>query len=368
MTLKAIAYKSGYTDSNVATATYAINIPSDDTPPTGSIIINGGDLYTSSTSVTLTLTYSDDGSGVKDVRYGNSGDPSWSDWEAPSPTKSWILRSEDGSKVVVYQIRDYDYNTATYYGHITYDATPPGAFTVSSSTHPDQDVGYSSNDPSFTWTIPTDSSGIAGYSIGISPYSFAIPNQIIDTTDNTFSYTDVEDGQWYFIVRAVDNAGNWGYIANYRFKIDTTSEMETLDFDVSFEDEVYVVETCSNSSVTDLVFSQPAKRLMFTVEGSDGTVGVCDITFPADLLSGAFTVYMDDTQLLEGVDYTGSYNATHHTISINYEHSSHVIEVFGTHVIPDFTAWLFISFLMLATLVGFALKSRLKKHPNPNLT
>ena len=103
------------------------------------------------------------------------------------------------------------------------DYTPPGAPVVSSSTHPDQDTYYSNNDPEFTWTIPADDSGIAGYSVTFGQNSFAMPDETIGTTDNSFSYSDVEDGVWYFDVRAVDNAGNWGDKGSYIIKIESTS-------------------------------------------------------------------------------------------------------------------------------------------------
>jgi hypothetical protein len=79
----------------------------DTTPPVGSIIINNGDEYTSSTSVTLTLTAEDPESGVDEVRYSNTG--IWdSPWEKFSATKSWTLMSGDGVKTVYYQIKNND--------------------------------------------------------------------------------------------------------------------------------------------------------------------------------------------------------------------------------------------------------------------
>lgn len=291
-------------------------------------------------------------------------------WRVDSGSSTWttgtsvtVSAVSDGSHTFYVRAKDNAGNYGSWGSHtFQIDNTAPSAPTVSSSTHPNQDAWYSNNDPSVSWAVPTDTSGIAGYSIGISPYSFAVPDEIVDTNDNTFSYMDVEDGEWYFHVRARDNAGNWGSDANYRIRINASSSMMvTLYFDVSFEDEVYVVETCSNSSVTDLVFNQSAKRIMFSVEGSDGTVGVCDVTFPADLLSGGFTVFIDDMQLVEGVDYTLAFNGTHNTISVSYVHSSHVVEVFATEVVPDFAAWLLLPFLVSATLLGLALRRKLKK-------
>ncbi len=96
-----------------------------DLPPTGSITINNGDAYVNSTSVTLTLIYSDPGSGVNQVRYSNDG-VSWSSWEAASPTKAWTLSSGEGLKTVRYQVRDNSGTiSATYSDTITVDASTP---------------------------------------------------------------------------------------------------------------------------------------------------------------------------------------------------------------------------------------------------
>jgi hypothetical protein len=74
--------------------------------PTGSIIINNGDPYTNSTSVTLTLTATDLISGVHQVRYSNDGMWDIGTWESPSVTETWNLTLFDGIKTVYYQIKD----------------------------------------------------------------------------------------------------------------------------------------------------------------------------------------------------------------------------------------------------------------------
>jgi hypothetical protein len=616
ITLKAIAYKAGYTDSNVATATYTINIPSDNTPPTGSIVINGGNQGTTSTSVTLTLTYADDSSGVKDVCYANSGDATWSDWEPPSPIRSWTLRSGEEWKTVMYQVRDNADNTATFYAYIALDFTGPG------TPVPDDGVsGWSTdNTPTFTWSPVSDAlSGVASYGCWVDIGS---PTW---TTGTSITLPAQPDGSHTFYVSAHDNAGNPSYAGSHAFQIDTaaptgsivinggatstsstsvtlaltyadatsgvdkvrytnanewsnepwenpaTSKSWTLtsgegtkyvsyqvrdkaglisdtfwdsisyapekvatptfsppggtytsvqnvvvncgtagatiryttngvdptsttgtviasggsvsvgssltlkakafksgmtdsdtataaytiniplekvatptlspsggtytsaqnvalscvtdgatirytvdgsepssssviystpisvssgtvtikakafksgltdsdtasatftlvegqgpfycNFNVSFEEDVFVVGTCSNSSVSDLNFNQALKRLRFSVDGEEGSVGFCNITVPASLMSGNFSLYVDDTALVEGVDYTQSYNGTHYLFRVNYVHSSHIIEVFSTEVVPDFAAWLFLPFLISATLVGVALRKRWK--------
>jgi parallel beta-helix repeat protein len=136
-------------------------------------------------------------------------------------------------------------------------------------------------------------------------------------------------------------------------------------FNVTVGETDYIITTCSNSTVSDLSFNQTLKQLSLSVSGPSGTTGFCNITVPAELMSGDFSLYLDDVALVEGVDYTESFNGTHYLFSVTYVHSSHVIELVSTNVVPDFAGWLFLPFFMSATLLGFALRKRLKKHRKP---
>ena len=93
--------------------------------PTGSIDINGGDLWTNSTGILLYLIYDDATSGVHLVRYSNDG-LSWTGWEAPSATKAWTLPTGDAaSKTVYYEIRDNSGITSQFVDDIGLDTVVP---------------------------------------------------------------------------------------------------------------------------------------------------------------------------------------------------------------------------------------------------
>jgi len=101
-------------------------IKMDKTAPTGSITINITDVYTTSTSVTLILTATDEISGVYLVRFSNDGIWDTEPWETPSSTKVWTLRIGDGTKNVYYQIRDRaGLVSETYSDSIILDTTSP---------------------------------------------------------------------------------------------------------------------------------------------------------------------------------------------------------------------------------------------------
>ncbi|MBI2085304.1 MAG: hypothetical protein HYT71_02205 [Candidatus Aenigmarchaeota archaeon] len=101
--------------------------PAGDTtaPSAGSISINSGDTYTGSTSVTLTLSCTDN-VACTSMRFANSADCSSAAWEAYSTSKSWTLVSGDGSKTVCAQFKDAAGNAgSTYTDTITLDTTNP---------------------------------------------------------------------------------------------------------------------------------------------------------------------------------------------------------------------------------------------------
>jgi Tol biopolymer transport system component len=105
---------------------FVVSQTSDDTtPPTGSIVINGGAAYATSSSVTLSLTYSDSTSGVDQVRYSNDGVWDTESWETPATSKAWTLSGGDGVKTVYYQVRDNAGNTFSTSDGITLDTTAP---------------------------------------------------------------------------------------------------------------------------------------------------------------------------------------------------------------------------------------------------
>jgi hypothetical protein len=105
--------------------TILTNIKLEKTAPAGSIVINNGDAFTTSTSVTLTLSVPTSVSGVSQVRFSNDGVWDTEIWESPSASKAWILTSVEGTKTVYYQVKDNAGLTSSYNAAITLQSVTP---------------------------------------------------------------------------------------------------------------------------------------------------------------------------------------------------------------------------------------------------
>jgi hypothetical protein len=104
------------------------------------------------------------------------------------------------------------------------DNDGPSAPSISSSSHPAQNAWFSDNDPSFTWSTPSDPSGIVEYCYKLNQIADYVPNPDTDSKTPYIgeSYTDLADGTWWFHVRAKDGANNWGETNHYKINIDVT--------------------------------------------------------------------------------------------------------------------------------------------------
>ncbi len=128
--------------------------------------------------------------------------------------------------------------------------TAIGTVTPASETHPVETTWYSANDSVFTWSAPSDLSGITGYSYVLSTSSSTVPDTSSEGVPTVANFYDSADGQWYFRIRACDAAGNWGATTTRGIRIDTTMPSGTF---VLNDDDTYVTSTSvtCDSAMTD---------------------------------------------------------------------------------------------------------------------
>lgn len=114
------------------TMTLSDTIVYDTSSPDGTVTINGGASYATTTTVALALDASDAVSGVDKVRISNDGVFDSEPWENFATTKSWTLESGDGAKTVYAEFKDHAGNiSATAQDDIELDTSvPSGTFTI----------------------------------------------------------------------------------------------------------------------------------------------------------------------------------------------------------------------------------------------
>ncbi|MBP9827531.1 hypothetical protein KBC55_00025 [Patescibacteria group bacterium] len=163
-------------------------------------------------------------------------------------------------------------------------AAVPGAPRIASVTHPDASLWSNNNDPVFNWSLPADITGVnvlaeqnAGTDIGF----------VSDGVVTSWSYTDIEDGEWYFKVR-LQNQSGWGSLASYLFKVDTTAP-----------------ENVSAQYVKDPVSNLDALRL----SASDSGSGVVSYTISID---GGESIAIDTDDLVQGLWFIPALSAGEH--------------------------------------------------------
>jgi len=103
---------------------------------------------------------------------------------------------------------------------------------ISSLTHPDSTKWYNNNNADFKWSITND---ITGVNILGDQEPDTNPGTRSDGKITSYSYKDVEDGVWYFHIRARNSAG-WGPVGHFQFNVDTANPENLVITELDRED------------------------------------------------------------------------------------------------------------------------------------
>ncbi len=96
---------------------------------------------------------------------------------------------------------------------------PPEGPAVFSLTHSDANKWYKNNNPTFSWE---KEEGVADFSYSFNRESGDVPDNVAEGDYSSVSYGDVEDGIWYFHVKA-EKAGVWGGTSHFVVQIDSSA-------------------------------------------------------------------------------------------------------------------------------------------------
>ena len=204
------------------------------------------------------------------------------------------------------------------------------------------------------WLVRTDASGnlVWKQTYGGPGYDFV------------YSMVQTTDGEYAVVGRTT----SFGAESNDFWLVKTAGcreicEFKTYEFDFSYGYGEYVVVISTNSTVGGFDFGVDQNQISFTVSGPTGTTGAAKIIIPEDLTGDDFPVYLNEFMLLEDVDYTKTYNGTHTVIDMTYSHSTHLIEITGTHITitPETFSWLIPTLMLAAVMLVAVNRKRLSK-------
>lgn len=126
------------------------------------------------------------------------------------------VRFGDKTSVLAHDGKGTETLDQTSSAFFQFSSPPPSGPTISSSTHPEQDRWYKDNNPTFVWSKGDNTEA---YSFHIDRDPTGIPNMIADSTEATASFTNLENGIWYFHLREKAHEV-WGGTSHYVIKID----------------------------------------------------------------------------------------------------------------------------------------------------
>jgi PKD repeat protein len=273
-------------DDLVLTETFQLQ-SSDNTPPSQPVPDDGVSDWSSDDTPTFTWPVSSDTQSDID-EYSWKVDDNDEIWTAY--TDVTIASQSDGIHTFYVRAFDMAGNPSGFGEHVfQIDTAAPPVPAVVSSTHPDQSLWYTDDSPHFTWTDPLDISGIAGYSYVLDQGALTTPDTVSEPPGNSRMYSGLADGEWYFHLRAVDTAGNWGPASHYRVRIGTRVPLSGWVVDSELTNAAHALD----SSASDLLLELDAVD-------TSSRVTIYSLNVPSASLSGYD--YID-------VSVTGSANA-----------------------------------------------------------
>ena len=122
-----------------------------------------------------------------------------------------------------WQVRARDVGGATgpwvpFDGAVGYDPTPP----PSPSIQPLPNNGYvAAKQAKIAWDAVAGKPGIAGFAYSADQSESGQPPAAVNTTSPSAAVTFTGDGDWFFHVRTLDNAGNWSATATLPLHVDS---------------------------------------------------------------------------------------------------------------------------------------------------
>lgn len=132
------------------------------------------------------------------------------------------MRFLDSSKVLLNDGFGTDDLNNTLNGVFDLVLPPPAGPEVISETHPNPAQWYANPNAVLKWV---KEEAVEGYSYSISSEPTDIPDDIVDSAQESVTYRDLGDGIQYFHIKALRN-GSWGGTTHFSLRVDTSPPAE----------------------------------------------------------------------------------------------------------------------------------------------
>ena len=133
------------------------------------------------------------------------------------------IRFLDSSKTLLHDGKGTDVLRNTVNGIYSLVLPPPAGPIVSSSTHPDPSVWYTSPNVILRWTPELES--VDGYSYVLNGDPTDHPDEIAEGNKDSVLYNNVSDGIHVFHIKTLKD-GKWGGLSHFTIQIDATPPAE----------------------------------------------------------------------------------------------------------------------------------------------
>jgi len=186
-----------------------------------------------------------------------------------------------------------------------------------------------------------------------------------DLVNTTYQFG--EEGEWRVVLSVTDSFNieyDWRRPATSAYQIETRINVEegsTSCFEAgTWNDITYYINVTSNSTINDFCFNpDDGPFIQFTVTGSSGTQGMCQVAIPKPLLwvEDGWQIYVAGEPL---TNYTVIQDENITYLYFTYTHSTRTVLIEGSNVIREFSSTT-ISLCMVISLITLILAKR--KHP-----
>jgi len=258
-------------------------------------------------------------------------------------------------------------NSPAFYDDILYVT---GAYNKAYALYASGFTGdFSENDPIKKWSL----------TVGNSPTTPTIADgkMFFSTNNHNLYALDINDGHVVWTKNFGSQVSLEPIIADGRLFVTDYYKVYcignyypplTYYYTVTPPGHSYVIKlTIANgtpSQTIDITRLITLKKINYTITGIDGTIGMCNITIPNEMLDGIYDVRINGGLPLNppGLVIT-PLNDTHTSLYFTYYQSVNVIEITGTTAIPEFTSNIM---LPLLTVISFITVALTKKKPSRN--